>query len=1389
MRCRNKITPNLHLGFLFLLQIFSLLSFAQIDNPKFSHLTTNDGLSQNTIFAILKDCKGFMWFATDEGLNKYDGYRFKVYKHDPENPGSISDNSVYNVMEDAAQNLWAVSPGGLDRFDRIKETFIHYTSTDKGVVFRNIFQDSKKRIWLGSNKGFCLFDKTNGTFKFYRNKDNDINSLSQNYVTKITEDNSGELWIGTRNGLNRFNPETEKFVRYFNDRSNAKSIGSDFIKSVYKDSKGNIWIGTQGNGIALFNRTDNTFSNYKHDPDNKNSICHNDILSFAEDREERLWIGTENGGISVFDYSKKLFVCYQYDENDPFSISGNSVYSLYKDDIGNMWAGTWSGGINFRPFFGNKFAHFKKIPNNNNSLDNNLVLSIGSDANNNIWIGTDGGGLNRFNPRTHSFMNYRNDKSIPKSMYSDYVLSVSDYLPGVLALGFHRGGIDLFDINKQAFTHYAPGDMSAGRQTSPSVNIVYKDRQNNLWAGINDNDGLYSFDQKTNGFNVFFPYTKNEKNIGGGSVFAMCDTRAGQFWIGGNKGLYLFDRTSKQFTQYQHNPKNKQSLSNDAIYSIMEDGAGNLWLGTAGGLNFFDSKTKTFTAYTEKNGLANNTVWSTQQDRHGNLWIATNKGLSKFNPRTKLFKNYTVNDGLQSFAFKARASYQAPDGEMFFGGVNGFNSFYPDSIKDNDFVPPVRLTDFQVFNKPVEIGANTSLKESISEAREITLDYDQSVFTIEFAALNFNQPERNSYAYKLEGFDKDWINSGNKHSATYTNLNPGTYIFKVKGSNNDGIWNDRGTAIKIIITPPFWLTWWFKALVLLGVLGGILAIYRYRMNIIKAQKENLEQKVEEQTWQLILSARDEKKARQEADNANKAKTVFLATMSHEIRTPMNGVIGMASLLNETELTSEQREYAKTISTCGEALLTVINDILDFSKIESGNMELEYRSFDLRTCIEEVLDVFAGKAGQLGLDLVYEIDHNVPAQIIGDSLRLRQVLINLVSNAIKFTKQGEIFVGVYLAKPKPDGKIELRFDIRDTGIGIPADKMERLFKAFSQVDSSTSRKYGGTGLGLVISEKIIVLMGGGIGVTSKENEGTTFTFTIVTAAGEQVSQAYATTDTAGMENKKILVVDDNLTNRCILKKQLEMWKWIPTIASSGAEALEIMARHMEFDLLLTDMQMPDMDGCELARQVKHLYPQLPVILLSSIGDERNKKYDGLFKSVLAKPIKQEMLYKLIVNELRGELNRSTGLLPMDQKLSIEFAKEHPLKILVAEDNLVNQKLTLKVLSKLGFEASLAENGRIAVDMAGLHQYDIILMDVQMPEIDGLEATRIIRQNIQIQPTIIAMTANAMQEDRKECLDAGMDDFLSKPVKLEEITNMLAKWFYIMKENAISFKTPA
>ena len=1375
---------------IFILQIFTLTALSQNNSLKFDHLSTNEGLSQSHVTSILQDRQGFMWFGTQNGLNKYDGYNFTVYVNRSNDSSSISHDFVRDLKEDSEGKIWmATSGGGLSMLDRERRKFTNYKhgqnlSSIASDYITTVMIDNEDDVWLGTiANGIDKFDRKNNTFIHYVHKATDIHSLATDNVNHIFKDSHNNIWIGLQDGgLNQFDPQSQTFSTYLPDAHKHGLSGSNSVKIIFEDSRKQLWIGTLGGGLFLFNPETKEFQQFKNEPSDKNSLSHNVILSIQEGPEENLWIGTDNGGLCILNLKTKIFHNYQQDDIDKSSLSNNSIYAFCRDDRENMWVGTYSGGINLFSQDANKFTHYKHTVSPI-SLSHNNVLKIFEDSHENLWIGTDGGGLNLMDRTDGSFTHFEKDKN-KKSISGNYVLQVIEDSKENLWIGTWGDGVTVFNRKKNTYKIFKNNPADPTSLSSNNAWTILEDKDKNIWIGTHDG-GLELYNEEKDNFTHYRHDVKNPASLSGQAINVLFEDTEGILWIGTNgNGLDGFNKNTGIFTHYVHD-KSKNSINSNTIQSVYQDKNKNLWIGTVQGLNQLNIKNNQFTSYNMNDGVASLAVNGILEDDHGNLWLGTGNGLSKFNPSTKTYKNYNVSDGLQSNEFKL-AAYKSITGKMYFGGINGFNEFFPDSIKENNFDPTIVLTGFQIFNKPVEtLKDHKGIDQTVNQTKEIVLSYGQSVITFEFASLNYTLKDKKKYAYLLEGFDKDWNNVGVHHSATYTNLDPGHYIFKVRGLDNGGKWSDKMLALPLTITPPYWQTWWFRLFLISFIVGCLWAFFRIRIRLVKRQQAELKRQVEDRTKELAHSTKEERLARQEAEKAkaeadvarsdaeraNQAKSVFLATMSHEIRTPMNGVIGMASLLSETSQTSEQEEYTETIKSCGESLLTVINDILDFSKIESGNMELEHQDFDLRTCIEEVLDVFATKASQIGLDLIYEIDYDVPAQIVGDSLRLRQVILNLVSNAIKFTHKGEIFVGVHLINTS--GKqLELAFEIRDTGIGIPLEKIDRLFKAFSQVDSSTTRKYGGTGLGLVICEKLVGLMGGAIAVESTLDQGSIFTFTLRTTASQKSTRTYMHQSVAGLEGKKVLLVDDNSTNRSILKKQLEQWKLIPTVATSGEEALAILAQSADFDLVLTDMQMPDMDGLQLARHIKNQYADLRIILVSSVGDEQPKLYAELFSSVLTKPVKQNTLRKHIFAQLGGQvLTEETNI---DKKLSNDFSLRHPLNILIAEDNPVNQMLAERVLTKLGYKPDKAKHGQEALEALMQNHYDLILMDIQMPTMDGLEATRLIRKSAGKQPVIIAMTANAMQGDRDMCLQAGMDDYISKPVKLEILTEKLENW---------------
>ncbi|NEO29781.1 MAG: PAS domain S-box protein [Symploca sp. SIO3C6] len=838
---------------------------AQESQLEFKQLTVNQGLSQSCIFAILQDSRGFMWFGTQDGLNRYDGYRFITYKYDQDDLHSLSDNWVNSIYEDHEGFIWVGTDGlGLNKFNYETEQFTRYTdepnnpnSLDGNRVL-SIHEDKSGRLWIGTaGGGINLFNRQTEQFIHYRHDPDNPQSLSSNTILSIYEDKSGRFWLGTAGGgLNLFNRQTEQFIHYQHDPDNPRSLSSNTILSIYEDKSGRFWLGTEKGGLNLFNRQTGQFIHYQHDPDNPQSVSDNTINSIVEDSSGNLWLATSswygnNYGTALEKFSPESeeFTHYQHDPYNPKSLSENVIPSLWKSNSEILWIGTGFSGINKLDLKDNKFVNYQNNPENPNNLSDNHISSIYEGRDGSLWIGTFNKGLDKLNRETGEFIHYRHELNNPNSLSSNDIWSVYEDHLGNLWIGTFNAGLNKLNLKTGEFTHYLHQPNNSNSLSDDTVVSIYEDHLGILWFGT-FSGGVNKFDPETGHF-THYTYNPDDPNsLSDNNIWVIYEDQEGAIWLGGygQGGLNKFNRETEQFTRYKHDPNNSNSLSYDRIDAIHEDRSGILWIGTyGGGLNKFDKSTDKWTIYTEKEGLSNNSVIGILEDDQGNLWLSTGKGLSKFNPQTETFRNYDVSDGLQGNEFDGvKAHLQSKAGEMFFGGLNGFNSFFPEQVKDNPYIPPIVITDFKIFNESVK------LDKTIAATQQIKLSYKENFFSFEFSALDYTNPQKNQYAYKLEGFDKNWINSRTRRYASYTNLDAGTYIFKVKGSNNDGVWNQQGTAITIIITPPPWKTWWaYVSYVLL--LAAIVTGY-VRWKIQAQERENALLRESETKLKQILEA-------------------------------------------------------------------------------------------------------------------------------------------------------------------------------------------------------------------------------------------------------------------------------------------------------------------------------------------------------------------------------------------------------------------------------------------------------------------------------------------------------------------------------------------------------
>ena len=1064
------IIKKLLLAIILLQSIRILAKRPQIE---FKHLKVADGLSQSWVKSICQDQQGFMWFGTHDGLNKYDGYNFTVYKHSLKNKNSISDNSIESLHEDKNGNLWIGTENGLNLYDRNNDRFIHDDSWPQGKI-TCFLELGNGRFYIGSNTGLQLFDHKNDTTISFLHDEDDSLTLSNNYINSIVSDKKGNIWIGTLDGLNLLDTLKYRF-KHFRKNNKGNSISNNEVRALHIDSKGRIWIGTrEGLDLLTYKKGQPEkfkLVNYQHNPENQSSITNGAILTLMEDKSGNLWIGTEDGGLNIIDLNSLekneiVFNHYKHEENDNSSLSYNSIYSIYEDRTANIWVGTFGNGINIYNKSREKFIHYKQEQNDVNSLNNNFVNAI-LDEDDYLWIGTDGG-LNLFDKKNKTFKYFVHNPNNSKSIGSNAVWAIKRDSRGNLWVGTWAGGLNLFNSKTNNFTRFKHNPNDDNSIGSNNVFAIIEDHDGELWIATMGG-GLNLFDYNNRTFKRYMYDDRDEYSISDDWVNTVFESSYGEIWVATSFAIDLFDKEKGKFIHFTHDNSNNSSISTNGATLFFEDSKGNLWIGTRKGLDIFNRKDSTFSYYLEEDGLPNNQINGILEDEHGNLWISTNKGISEYinginRLKNPVFKNYNVSDGLQGNEFNKRAFCKGKDGRMYFGGKNGFNVFHPDSIKENLNIPPLVITELLLFNRNIPIGEEKSpLKKHISVSKEITLSYKHSAITLRYVALNFLASEKNQYAYMLEGFEEEWNYVENKREATYTNLDPGTYTFRVKGSNNDGVWNEEGASLKIIITPPFWKTVFFRVFLIILIISMIYAIHFIRVQNIVEYGHELEIKVAERTKDL---------------------EDFAYIVSHDLKAPLRGINELSEWILEdysNVLDKEGKENLNILRERTSKMNDMIQGILEYSRI--GRIEEKAEKIDLNELAQDTIDLLAPP------DNIKILIENELPEYTADRTRLTQLFENLLSNSIKYIDKPEGIIKIGCTEEENEWK----FRISDNGPGIEEKYFEKIFKLFHTLEIDPEGR--STGIGLTIVKKIIALYGGKIWVESEIGKGTTFYFTL------------------------------------------------------------------------------------------------------------------------------------------------------------------------------------------------------------------------------------------------------------------------------------------------------
>ena len=1256
----------------------------------------------------------------------------------------LPESSVHSIAQTKDGYLWLATEQGLARFDGVR--FTAFNRRDSKSIpsdyVTTLLAGRDGSLWIGTDSGLAHLQS--GVFQTYTRG----NGLTGENISALFQSGDGSLWIGTEAGGSQL--KDGQFRAY----TSRNGLPGNHIRAIQEDRHGALWFGTDA-GLACLDRDRFTIFT------TRNGLPNNSIRALVPASDGSIWVGANGGklarissgvvsvvssGLPTSDTTALLFdregnLWIGYDQHGIARLSHGSVSrygaaqglpgdsvmnALLEDSEGSLWIGLLGDGlVQLRD---GKFTSFGVAE----GLSARTAWNVMEAHDGSIWAGMNG--------TLDHLIDGKVERALLDATSQGGVRTLFEQGDGTIWVGFGHGKLGRLRNRRTAVFV----DPSAG---SASISAILEDHAGNLWIG-------------TRGAGVArFKDGRFEHITSSGSVVGLVEAPDGALWIATDgDGVSRFQ--NGHFTAYTQ----KEGLLNGHVMAVYVDPDGVAWVGTAsGGLNRI--KNGRLTSYAVEQGLFDSTVGTILEDDLGNLWMGCDNGIFRVGKqelndfadgRVKFIHSvvYGTIDGLRSRECNygtSSSAWKGKDGRLWFTTVAGLAAIDPKRVVPVHGTAPVWIEHLFFDNRPVAAEHGVQLAPGSGR-----LD-------IQFTSPDFVAPEQIRFRYRIDGFDGDWVDAGTRRSAHYTNLSPGHYTFRVQSANREGLWGGAGASLQFWLRPHYYQATWFRVLCGMGILFAGWTLYKLRIQRLLRRNQELEDRVRTRTSEL-------EKARAVAEEAMRAKSEFLANMSHEIRTPMNAVVGMTSLLLDMGLPAEAGDYLGVIRSSGDALLDVINDILDFSKIESGKLDLEESPFRLDHCIEDVLDVLTPKASEKGLDLVYTLVEGTPRAIVGDVTRLRQILVNLVGNGVKFTERGEVVVTVSTSTVT-SGRAQIHFQVRDTGIGIPADRIPRLFRSFTQADSSTTRKYGGTGLGLAISRRLCELMGGRIWVESGIGGGCTFQFTIeagIIDDGEGDSHAQPLLD------KRALVVDSSPTIRMILTRELKRLGAVARSVGSACDAPAIVNSE-PFDFAIIAGGTAAIDAASLASEMRSrsANPDIQFIMLAPVGGKPLSPSErAVFRAFLPKPVKLSRMAETIPQALSGETE--VRRLAAPSEFDRDLSRRAPLRILIADDNVVNLKLAVRLLEKMGYRPDGAVNGLDAVEALKRQPYDVVLMDVQMPEMDGLEATRMIRRIWPVGgPRIVAMTANAFNEDREECLAAGMNDYLCKPFRTLELREALER----------------